>query len=100
MTFEMSVILYMGTCSPYYPMFLEGVKMMRFLFGVIIGVLLTLYLQAKGDDILKGIGIDSRVISGKLKSIKEVTQTFFKDESPEKAKEPKKNVNPPRPTPN
>ena len=74
--------------------------MMRFIFGVIVGVLLTLYLQANGADILKGIGIDSRVISSKFKSVKEVTQTFFKDESPGKAREQKNSVNPSRPTPN
>lgn len=74
--------------------------MMRFLFGLVIGVLLTLYLQAKGGDILKGIGVDPQVFSSKFKLIKQVTQTFFKEETGEKEKELKKTVNPPQPSSN
>lgn len=68
--------------------------MLRFLFGMIIGVVLTLYLQVKGDDILKGIGIDPKAFHSRFKVITHVTQTVFKDEVSEKAKELKKTASP------
>jgi hypothetical protein len=68
--------------------------MTRFIFGVIIGILLTLYFQAKGGDFLRGIGIDPQVFFNRFKVIKQVTQTFIREETPEKGKELKKPANP------
>ncbi len=53
--------------------------MKRFLFGLVLGVLLTLFFQAKGREILQAMRIDSEAITRSLDRV-EKTVTRFKEE--------------------
>jgi len=43
--------------------------MRRFLFGVVVGVLLVLFFQARGAEFLRGLGIDPERISQRMEEI-------------------------------
>lgn len=57
--------------------------MLRFFFGLVLGIVLTLYLQAKGDMILRGLGVDPQVLRKQAKVIRELTQTILEREAAE-----------------
>jgi len=44
-------------------------SMRRFLFGVLVGVLLTLFFQARGAQILRAVGIDPKGFSQRVEGI-------------------------------
>ncbi len=54
--------------------------MLRFLFGVVLGVILTLYVQARGDALLRAVGLDPHVVHSRLKVVRQVGHAIFKDD--------------------
>ena len=73
--------------------------MTRFLFGVLIGVLLTIYVQTKGEDILRVVGIDPNTFSVE-RLYKKVTRSLFGEESSENPQQSKISLNPQHPSAN
>jgi hypothetical protein len=57
--------------------------MLRFLFGVVLGIVLTLYVQAKGDMILRGVGIDPQTLHKQVKVIRELAHTILDKDTAE-----------------
>ena len=48
--------------------------MKRFLFGVLIGIVLTVFFESKGTDILRAVGVKPEAVSQAIREIQGVLE--------------------------